>query len=336
MRQTSSKEIVLADIEDMVRGFWHSRIVLTAVELDLFTAVGGEGGTVADVADRAGTDPRATRMLLNALVGLGMLKKHIDWFSLTPTAERHLVDGASEDARAVFGHQADLWRRWTSLTECIRTGDPAPGVGSREEGPSSPGNFIGAMHRFAEEQATAFVKAVDLTGVGQLLDLGGGSGAYAMAFCRQAPGLKATVFDHGAVIPLTREYVSAAGMSDRVSLLEGDMVADDIGTGYDLVWFSNVAHCLGETEVQSVFHKVRGALNPGGRFVVRDFILNDDKTEPAFAAVFALNMLVNTPHGDSYSLREYTEWLASAGFATPEQITVTGAGNTAMLVARTS
>ncbi len=190
------------------------------------------------------------------------------------------------------------------------------------------------MHQYALHQAETFADALDLNAVKDVLDLGGGSGAYAITFCRREPGLKGVVLDHPDVSKLCQEYVEAAGLTGQIEVRAGDMLVDAYGGPYDMIWLSNVVHAYGPDEIKHVFSKCHAHLKPGGRFVLRDFMLDDDKTTPAFGAIFALNMLVNTQHGSSYSRREYTQWLENAGFSEVQHLTVEGAGNTELLIAR--
>jgi predicted O-methyltransferase YrrM len=190
------------------------------------------------------------------------------------------------------------------------------------------------MHRYALEQAPAFVDALDLSGVASVLDLGGGSGAYALTFAERLPDADVTLFDRDEVIQIARENIRRAGYAHRIVTRVGDILSDDFGSGYDLIWVSNVVHGWGENDVRTGLRRIHDALAPGGRLILRDFIMSPDKTEPAFGAVFALNMLVSTPRGNSYSTDEYAAWLDEAGFAAHRRIEVSGAGSTAMIEAR--
>ncbi len=323
----------LDDLDGMARAYQQSAALLTAVELDLFTAVGDGGLAAEDVAERLGTDTRATEILLNALTALGILSKSEGLYRCGAAALRHLIAGTEEDSRATFLHAVDLWKRWSRLTECVQSGQPAVWEPGDHLAPP-PRTFIGAMHSYAQEQAAAFVGDLDLTGVARILDLGGGSGAYAIAFCQISPDVTVTVFDVPNVIDLTREYIEAAGVSGRIALTSGDMRSDDFGDGYDLIWLSNVLHAFGPDDVRAVLHSAADALVRGGRIVLRDFIMDEQGIAPVSGAVFALNMLVNTRSGGCYSQPQYSAWLQEAGFAPPTLRAVTGAGATAMLEAR--
>jgi tRNA A58 N-methylase Trm61 len=180
------------------------------------------------------------------------------------------------------------------------------------------------MHKNAAARAPVVVSALDLSGVRRVLDLGGGSGAYAMALARAQPGLEVTVFDLPTVTPLTRRYVAQGGMQNRIHTRDGDLRSDSYGTGYDLVLVSAICHMNGPDENRAMLRRVRGALAPGGRVVIQDFILNEEKTAPTGAALFALNMLVGTREGSAYSDAEYAAWLTETGFADVRKVDLPG------------
>jgi (2Fe-2S) ferredoxin/precorrin-6B methylase 2 len=311
------------ELNTLLRGFQPSRVLLTAVELDLFTAV-GDGASATEVATRLRTDPRATEALLNALVALGLLEKGEERFRNGEWAASFLGAGALHDSRAALMHTVHLWPRWSTLTEAVREGTAVAFEEMEGRGPDWTDAFIAAMHKNAAARAPVVVSALDLTGVERVLDLGGGSGAYAMAFARARPGIEVTVFDLPTVTPLTRRYVAEGGMQERVHTRDGDLRTDSYGAGYDLVFVSAICHMNGPDENRTMLGKVKQALKPGGRVVIQDFILNEEKTAPTSAALFALNMLVATREGSAYSDAEYAAWLAEAGFADVHKVELTG------------
>ncbi len=292
-----------------LRTWQESRILLTAIELDVFTAVGA-GTTSADVAQRLGLDPRGTDILLNAVAALGMLEKRDGTFRNGPVADRHLRAGAPHDLREALHHNAALWHRWTHLTEVVRTGQPAPRAGRDAKDDES---FIAAMDMNASARAPLLVAALDLAGARRALDLGGGSGAYAIAFARAVPGLHVDIVDTPDVVPLTRRYVAQAGLADRIRVREGDLKGGEYGEGYDLVLLSAVCHMLGPEANADLLGRAARALGPGGRLVVQDYVLEADRTAPRPAALFAVNMLVNTHAGNNYTESDYAGWMRAAG-----------------------
>ena len=312
------------DITEMIRGFMPSRAILTALELDVFTAI-GNGSTAREVAGRIQCAVRAPEMLLNALVSLKLLTKSGDTFTNTPLAARFFVEGTSDSARMAQLHIANIWKSWSTLTQAVREGTsvaPRP----PENGRVKP--FIAAMDHNARGRARATAQAVEINGAKRMLDLGGGSGAYAIAFVKSAPGLEAEVVDLAEVLPITQDHIRKAGLADRITTRAGDMLSVPLEAGsYDLVLLSAVCHMFSPEENQQLFARVYRALAPHGRVVVSDFILDVAKTAPRFAAIFALNMLVNTRAGASYSEPEYATWMKQAGFAESKRVRLPGPAN---------
>ena len=152
-----------------------------------------------------------------------------------------------------------------------------------------------------------------------MLDVGGGSGAYSIAFAQANTALHAEIFDLAPVLEIAREHIDAAGLADRVATRTGDLREEEFGEGFDLVLLSAICHMLGPEANRDLFRRCRRALAPGGRLVIRDFVLDPDKTSPAPAALFAINMLVATREGATYTLEEYRDWLTGAGFTSVER-----------------
>ena len=308
-------------LEQMIRGYQPSRCMLTALELDIFTAVDG-GATAAQVAKKIDANTRATATLLNALVALGVLAKNGDEFKNTPETARFFVQGSKDNHRDGLLHTANIWHRWSTLTDAVRTGTRVP----TERGANGDWthNFIAGMQRNAKDRAPLVVKAVGTEGIHRILDLGGGSGAYSIAFAKASPNLRCDILDLPEVVALTSDYIQKAGVSAQVTVRTGDMLVDDLGTGYDLVMLNAICHMFSEEQNKDLFSRARKALAQNGRLVVQDFVLNSDKTGPQQAALFSLNMLVSTESGASYSEREYTDWMKAAGFSEVSRIDLPG------------
>jgi predicted O-methyltransferase YrrM len=300
------------DLDRRIRAFQESRVLLTAIELDLFEAL-GPGATAAGVAETLGTDPRATEMLMNALVSLGLIEKRDGIFRNAPEATQHFTRRSPDDVRMAMMHTVHLWDRWSTLTECVRTGGTVQGPASgarREEWTTA---FIAAMHANASRRAQSVVQAVDASRVRRMLDIGGGSGAYSIAFARANSELRAEILDVPDVVPIARRNIDAAGLADRVTAREGDLRAGGFGSGFDLVFISAICHMLGAGENREFVARASAALGPGGRIAIQDFILDPDRTGPRQAALFALNMLVGTRQGNTYTEEEYAGWMREAG-----------------------
>ena len=308
-------------LETMIRGYMASRCILTALELDIFSAV-GDGPNAEQVGTRIGANSRGAGMLLNALVALGLLSKSGDDYKNTPESARFFVQGSKDNHRNGLLHTANIWHRWSTLTDAVRSGTRIP-IG-RDDNPEWTRSFIAGMQRNSKDRAPLVVKALGTTGVRRILDLGGGSGAYSIAFAKACPDVQCEILDVPEVVPLTTEYVSQAGVSAQVRLRPGDMLEDEFGSGYDVIMLNAICHMFSEEQNRDIFRRAHRALAPKGRLVVQDFILNPDKTGPQHAALFSLNMLVSTDSGASYSELEYTRWMKDAGFTEVSRINLPG------------
>jgi SAM-dependent methyltransferase/DNA-binding CsgD family transcriptional regulator len=299
----------LSNLVQSARAFQESRVLLTALELDLFTTI-GEGATAAETAQKLGTDPRATEMLLNALVAVGALVKGEAVFGCTAESK------ALGPARPGLLHTVHLWDTWATLTECVRSGRAVRSRGPEGFPEARTRAFIAAMHARAQESARETVRLSGIHDAKRMLDVGGGSGAFSIAFAKTCPELRAEILDLGAVVPLAEEYIREAGLQNRVRVRPGDMRTADFGEGFDLVLLSAVCHMFGEDENRSLIQRCARALVPGGHLVIREFILQEDRAGPPHAALFALNMLVGTEHGNTYTEGEYRNWMEEADLGT--------------------
>ncbi len=301
------------EIYRIVNGYKSARVLLTAVELRIFDAIDEAGSGSDVVAARTRSDVRATDRLLNVLVSAGLLEKHDECFIHTEGSRRYLTS-ASPDYLANLTHSVHLWDSWSTLTEAVQRGGPTEARFKAREKPERTESFIAAMHHFGLSRAQETVDAFDLSGVSSVLDIGGGSGAYSIAFV-QAIGEhgRATVFDLPGVLPLTARYIAEAGLSERISTCEGDYLSDSLPMGFDLAFLSAIVHIQSDEENSALIGRVAAALNPGGQLAVRDFFVDEDRSGPAHATMFALNMLVNTDSGDTFTESEMRAWFTNAG-----------------------
>ncbi len=298
-------------IMELASRFMESRALLTACELGIFTALGDHPRTSVDVAKALGLDGRGTDRLMNVLVSLGLLEKSAGMFRNGSLTLRSVV-GEPGFATGLL-HWVHLWESWSTLTDVVRTGHSviAKPIGAR--GNTWVHAFIAAMHSRAAQHAPILIGLFDLTHIVRMLDVGGGSGAYAMEFVRARPGLSAVVFDLPPVLPLTASYLNRAGLADRIALMPGDYNQDPLGRGFDLVLLSAILHSNSPEQNEALIRRAAGALNGGGQVVVQEFIVNEERTGPEFSTMFALNMLVGTDAGDTYTESEVRTWMAAAG-----------------------
>lgn len=301
-------------IRTLATAYQGSRVLLTAAELGLFTVLQDEERSSDEVAEALATDPHATDRLMNALVALGLLEKRGGRFANTPDGRRLLVRGRPE-YMANLAHSVHLWDTWTGLTGVVRSGTPAEprSVGAR--GDDWLRAFIAAMHWRGGQAARAVLPLIDFDGVSRILDVGGGSGVFSMAFVRAIPGSVAVVFDLPTVVPLATSYIRTEGFEGRIEVVAGDYTTDELPGGFDLVFLSAIVHSNGSDDNRRLVAKAAGALNRGGRLVIVDWVMDPSRTAPLQGALFAINMLVGTHEGDTFTETEMRDWMAAAGLS---------------------
>jgi cyclopropane fatty-acyl-phospholipid synthase-like methyltransferase len=217
-----------------------------------------------------------------------------------------------------------MWKRWSYLTDAVRSGFPAPSDCDGRD----IGSFIAAMDHGARGRVRAMVQAVGVNGTRRMLDLGGGSGAYSIAFAKAAPELHSEIIDLPEVVPIAQKHIADAGLAHRITVRSGNMLSVELlPRGYDFVLLSSICHMFSPEENRALFARARAALAPDGRIAICDFIADPDKATPRSAALFALNMLVATRGGATYSEPEYRAWLKDAGFSEIKRIRMPGPVN---------
>jgi ubiquinone/menaquinone biosynthesis C-methylase UbiE/predicted transcriptional regulator len=314
------------EILGMAREFMQSRVILSAVELDLFTVIGEEELNAKEITSRTNLDLRAVEILLDALAAMELLHKKDEHYSNTPVTAKFLNAASPENAIGQLQHTANLWKSWSQLTQIVQTGKLPP----HERDEASGRSFILAMYHNAVETSKLLAQAIDLTGIHRMLDMGGGPGAYAMAFCDKSHGLRAAIYDLPYALEVAKEMVAHRGLSDRIDLIPGDFLQDPVPNSFDLVLVSHVLHSYGEKDCRTILEKAVGALNPGGKLIVHDFLMEPNRIYPPWAAIFSINMLVNTPEGRSYTADEILGWMTEAGVNSIQKIQLTS-GSSALI-----
>jgi len=312
-------DVTAESILGLARGFMGSRILLSAVELDVFTLLTQGPKTAEQVAQAIGTDRRATTILLDAVAAQGFVHKDDDTYSCSETAASLLSRDGARSVVPMLMHSVALWRRWSELTEVVRRGTPAPAAAAEHKQRDREA-FIGAMHTIGSRMATEVVATIEPGNASRLLDIGGASGTYTEAFLRTSDGMRATLFDLPPVIEIARRRLATTGLGDRITFCPGDFYTDELPGGHDLALLSAIVHQNSAEQNSKLFRKIQRALQPGGRLVIRDHVMSRDHTRPARGAVFAVNMLVGTEGGGSYSLDEIREALEGAGFTAVRQL----------------
>jgi ubiquinone/menaquinone biosynthesis C-methylase UbiE len=255
-------------------------------------------------------------MLLNACCGLNLLDKSDERYQLTPLSAAYLVPGSPAYLGSALLWSLNQYPAWGTLSEAVRTGKPV--VTPEEQlgdDPEKTRAFVLGMHERASGVARGVVRFLDLTGCARLLDVGGGPGTYSMLLAQQYPGLQSVVLDLPAVAAIASELIETAGLSDRVHVMAEDATQGEYGEEeYDAVLFSGVLHRMSPPVIERMLSGAKRALKEGGRVLVSDIMLDEEKTSPVFATLFSLQMLLTSGHGTAFSATECGAWLTRAGF----------------------
>lgn len=291
--------------------YWRSRVLITAAHLDLFSWIGKGEKSFGDIASHFGGDPAGWEIFLNSLCGMGLIRKRGKRYANSRFSLSYLSCG-----RAAFLLPAhNDWNIWGKLPRLLTTGkrpkvqEPFFTDRKRTE------RLLSALHLDGQKIVPYLVRRLDLRRCATLLDVGGGYGTYAIAFCRRFPHLRATVLEHPRIVPLARCAVRDAGMAGKVRVIGKDLLRDPLPGGFDAVFLSNIIHGQGIDENRSLITKLYRCLNPKGQLILRDVFMNRDRTDPEWGTLFSVLLFLQTPKGRCYALDEIRRWLHEAGFS---------------------
>ncbi|UCG56684.1 MAG: hypothetical protein JSU70_17690 [Phycisphaerales bacterium] len=315
-----AKQWTADEVLNTVRAFQPACILAAAADLDIFTALNAEPMTAESLSAKIGTDLRATTILLDALVALQFLTKQAGRYHITSDAAELLAETSPANVLPGVRHLANCLSRWVQLAGVVQTGGPAERAPSIRGQAADEAAFIQAMNNFSGPIAVGIVAKLQPLSFSHLLDIGGASGTWTIEFLRAIPDARATLFDLPSVIPLAEQRIAAAGLADRVTFCAGDYTVDELPSGADFAWLSAIAHQESRDQNRALYAKICAALQDDGVLVIRDVVMDPDHTSPPAGALFAVNMLVGTESGGTYTFDEYKEDLSHAGFTNVELI----------------
>ena len=293
-------------------GYWRGCTLQAAVRLRIFSFLGQETRSPDEVASDASTEVRATGLLLDALSAMGLITKKGTHYTNNEFARTYLTEDSPEFIGHIILHHHHLVDGWAQLDKAVCTGKK---VEKRSYGADTEReSFLLGMFNLAKGLAPQLAANIDFSGRKRLLDLGGGPGTYSIHFCQANPELKAVIFDRPTTKYIADKVVSSYDLSDRISFEGGDFNLTSPGKErFDAAWLSHILHSNSYEQSEQCIQKAVDALEPGGLLLIHDFILNTEKDGPEFPALFALNMLIGTDKGRSYSDKEITSMMRQAG-----------------------
>ena len=314
--------------------YWQVCTLHTGVKLEVFTLLSSGPQGAEALCHALKGDLRGVVALLDALCAMGLLVKKEGLYANSPAAEQFLVKEAPGYVGYMILHHHFLMDPWNRMSEAVLTGRPVETriSGATEEAERE--SVLMGMFNIASATAPGVAKALDLSGCHRLLDFGGGPGTFAIHLCMENSHLQAEVYDLPTTRPFAEKIIARYGLECRIGFRDFNFHEDHLPEpeSFDAVWISHILHGEGPEDAQGVVTKAMGALKSGGRIFIHDFILEDLRTAPLFAALFSINMLVATDAGQSYSESEIRMMLEKAGASGIHRLAYKGPTESGILV----
>jgi predicted O-methyltransferase YrrM len=317
---------VLSDVREISHiayGFLLSKALFAALNLELFGHLSDGPAAIGALSRRTGVSETRLWTLVSALLSVGLLYREDDLIGNSPAAQRYLVPGAPAYFGDYYRFQIDrqIYPNMNDLDAGLAGDEDAMthhSMGDWLADPQDADDFSRAQHAGSVGPAMMMVNAVDLGDAKTLLDVAGGTGAYAIAFCAKYPDLDAIILDFPTVVKVAERYLAEAGMAGRIALLGGDALGTDWPENQDVVLMSYLLSAVGGGDIAPLLQRAWRALRPGGRLIVHDFMLADDRSGPSATAGFFLQYLTVRTDPLSFTAAEMSQWAAAEGFAKVE------------------
>jgi ubiquinone/menaquinone biosynthesis C-methylase UbiE len=291
----------------------------SAVTHGIFDQLDQAPQTLDQLASSTQTSARGLRPVLNLLVGLGLLTRDNDHrYALTPDSATFLVSGKPAFLGGMYRHMSrQLMPNFLHLREIVKTGKPAERVESQDEGSAFFEQFVADIFPMSYAPASVLARALPQLQSGQpvrVLDIATGSGVWGITLAQASPTVTVTGVDWPNVAEVTRKMAAQFGLSDRFDYITGNLREVPFGSGYTIATLGHILHSEGPEASRNLLKKVYDALASGGTIAIAEFLVNPDRRGPVPGLIFAVNMLVNTTEGDTFSFEEIRSWLTEIGF----------------------
>jgi SAM-dependent methyltransferase len=331
MLQTTGAPVSPERIMQLSWGFAPPLMIEAAVRQGVFDTLDAEPKTVEQTADATGASPRGLRAVMNGLVAFGLLTKDGQGrYAPSAEASAFLVSGKPSSLAGFFRHiSSQLIPGWLDLAEIVRSGRPTIAVNQHSAGAPFFVDLVEDLFPLNYPAASALGKALGVPALQAsfpVLDLAAGSGVWGIALAQQSPHVTITAVDWPEVLPITRRFAARFGLESRLTCIAGDLLEAEFGQGHALATLGHILHSEGADRSRTLLKKTFRALAPGGTIAISEWIPNEERTGPPSALIFAVNMLVNTEQGDTYTFSEISGWLREAGFENERLLEAPGPG----------
>ena len=309
-------------IMQMAWGYVPPLILEAAIRHGIFDVLDAGPKNIAEVEKATGASARGLSAVMNALVGLNFLSKDEGGrYALTAESATFLVSTKPSFQGGMIKHCSEqLIPRWLHINEVVASGNPVTPVNVEKSGGEFFHDFVLDIFPMSYPAAQTLAAHLNFGSTGEqvkVLDLAAGSGVWGIAQVQASSRVHVTAVDWPEVIEITKRTSARFGLGERFSFVEGDLLEANFGSGFNLATLGHILHSEGEARSRKLLGKTFGALASGGTIAVQEFLVNKERTGPVNGLFFAVNMLVNTQHGDTWSFEEIGAWLEEAGFRNP-------------------
>jgi ubiquinone/menaquinone biosynthesis C-methylase UbiE len=319
MRKPKTKKLTPERLQQFGFAYAPPLIISAAVNNKVFDTLQRGPKSIEQVTKETGGSARGLRAIMDALVGLELLKKdRRSRYSLTPESHAFLISEKPGTLAGFFGSILPVMiSRWLRLTDVVRDGRPAVAVNQESEGTEFFSQLVETIIPMSYPSAQRLgdhLKIAKAKDPVRVLDVAAGSGIWGIALTQKSPQIRVTAVDWPGMIPTTQRITEKFGVRHRFDFIEGDLLEANFGSGYGLATLGHILHSEGEKRGRQLLKKTFRVLKSGGIIAIAEWLVNDDRTKPLPSLMFSVQMLVNTERGGTFSFNEIKEWLEDAGF----------------------
>jgi ubiquinone/menaquinone biosynthesis C-methylase UbiE len=307
-------------IDRLSHAYRYSQVIFTAYESGLLEVLSrSKDRSPEEIAGAANLSEKGVTRILTALCALNIADKKQGRFKLAGPYRQLFNPDADNYLGGMFDHEIHLQKRWTNLLQSIKSGEPAKKTDQKRT-IQDKNRFIKAMATLGRRSSPQVIYKLNLKDNQHILDLGGGPGLYMESFLAPFSHTKVTLFDQPETIRFAKKRLATHPSFERMFFQEGDMLKDDYGKNYDIIFISNVIHIFSLKQIRHILKNSHKSLKPAGRVFIKDFFLNEHQTGPVFSSLFSLHMMLSTEHGGCYRVSEIMDLLRETGFRRGRQI----------------
>jgi SAM-dependent methyltransferase len=319
MKRRETKKLTPERLQQLGFAYAPPLIISAAVNNKVFDTLESGAKTVEQLEKETGGSARGLRAIMDALVGLELLKKdRQSRYTLTRESQAFLISEKPGTLAGFFGSILPiLTSRWLRLTDIVRDGRPPVAVNQETEGTEFFSQLVETiipMSYAGAQKLADHLKVANAKEQVRVIDLAAGSGIWGIAVAQKSPQVRVTAVDWAGMIPTTKRIAEKFGVRDRFNFIEGDLSEANFGSSYDIATLGHILHSEGEERSRHLLKKTFRALKSGGTIAIAEWLVNDERTKPLPSLMFSVQMLVNTEKGDTFSFNEIKNWLEDAGF----------------------